>query len=253
MILDLQKASLLKRASAFLLDAILLVVLATGFFYIISVVTGYEQHRLVVAEATERISQEYGVTAEMTSKSYEELTEAEIAAINAADKVLQSDAAACRAYAMVANLSTLIVSLGLLLAFVLLEFVVPLLFGNGQTLGKKIFGIAVMHIQGVKLGHVALFTRTVLGKYAVETMPLALSALYLISGLGSPVFLLIGAALLLVQLIVVIVSHENALLHDKMAVTVTVDLASQMIFDTYDQLLDYKKKMHAEKAASQPY
>lgn len=253
MILDLQKASLLKRASAFLLDAILLVVLATGFFYIISVVTGYEQHRLVVAEATERISQEYGVTAEMTSKSYEELTEAEIAAINAADKALQSDAAACRAYAMVANLSTLIVSLGLLLAFVLLEFVVPLLFGNGQTLGKKIFGIAVMHIQGVKLGHVALFTRTVLGKYAVETMPLALSALYLISGLGSPVFLLIGAALLLVQLIVVIVSHENALLHDKMAVTVTVDLASQMIFDTYDQLLDYKKKMHAEKAASQPY
>ena len=253
MILDLQKASLLKRASAFLLDAILLVVLATGFFYIISVATGYEQHRLVVAEATERISQEYGVTAEMTSKSYEELTEAEIAAINAADKVLQSDAAACRAYAMVANLSTLIVSLGLLLAFVLLEFVVPLLFGNGQTLGKKIFGIAVMHIQGVKLGHVALFTRTVLGKYAVETMPLALSALYLISGLGSPVFLLIGAALLLVQLIVVIVSHENALLHDKMAVTVTVDLASQMIFDTYDQLLEYKKKMHAEKAASQPY
>lgn len=253
MILDLQKASLLKRASAFLLDAILLVVLATGFFYIISVVTGYEQHRLVVAEATERISQEYGVTAEMTSKSYEELTEVEIAAINAADKALQSDAAACRAYAMVANLSTLIVSLGLLLAFVLLEFVVPLLFGNGQTLGKKIFGIAVMHIQGVKLGHVALFTRTVLGKYAVETMPLALSALYLISGLGSPVFLLIGAALLLVQLIVVIVSHENALLHDKMAVTVTVDLASQMIFDTYDQLLDYKKKMHAEKAASQPY
>lgn len=253
MILDLQKASLLKRASAFLLDAILLVVLATGFFYIISVVTGYEQHRLVVAEATERISQEYGVTAEMTSKSYEELTEAEIAAINAADKALQSDAAACRAYAMVANLSTLIVSLGLLLAFVLLEFVVPLLFGNGQTLGKKIFGIAVMHIQGVKLGHVALFTRTVLGKYAVETMPLALSALYLISGLGSPVFLLIGAALLLVQLIVVIVSHENALLHDKMAVTVTVDLASQMIFDTYDQLLEYKKKMHAEKAASQPY
>lgn len=253
MILDLQKASLLKRASAFLLDAILLVVLATGFFYIISVVTGYEQQRLIVAEATERISQEYGVTTEMTSKSFDELTEDEIAAINAADKALQEDEAACRAYVMVANLSTLIVSLGLLLAFVLLEFVVPLLFGNGQTLGKKIFGIAVMHIQGVKLGHVALFVRTVLGKYAVETMPLALSALYLISGLGSPVFLLIGAALLIVQLIVVIVSHENALLHDKMAVTVTVDLASQMIFDTYDQLLEYKKKMHAEKAASQAY
>ena len=39
MIYDLQKASLLKRASAFLLDIILLIVLATGVGLLVSVIT----------------------------------------------------------------------------------------------------------------------------------------------------------------------------------------------------------------------
>lgn len=253
MIYDLQKASLLKRVSAFLLDAILLCVLAAGCGLLIAHLTGYDQHLAVVNEAYARIGAEYGVTGEMQSKSVDALTPDEIAALNAADAAIAQDEAALRAYGMVVNLSVIIVTFGLLAAFLALEFAVPLLFGNGQTLGKKVFGIAVMHQEGVRIGHVALFVRTVLGKFAVETMPLAMSVLYILSGAGSPVFLLISAALLIVQLVVLVASKENALLHDKMAVTVTVDLASQMIFDTHEQMLEYKKKAHAEKAASSVY
>jgi len=32
----------------------------------------------------------------------------------------------------------------------------PLLFKNGQTLGKKIFGVALMRNDGVRIGHVTL-------------------------------------------------------------------------------------------------
>jgi hypothetical protein len=35
-------------------------------------------------------------------------------------------------------------------------------------------------------------------------------------------------------------------LHDMLAGTVTVDFASQMIFDSPEELLEYKKKLHAE-------
>ena len=35
-------------------------------------------------------------------------------------------------------------------------------------------------------------------------------------------------------------------IHDKLAGTVTVDLASQMIFDSPEALLEYKKRLHAE-------
>lgn len=253
MIYDLQKASPLKRVSAFLLDAILLAVLATGLSFAISWATGYDSYIAIVQESYERIGTEYGVTAEMQQKSPEELTQQEIATLNAADAAIAQDEAAVHAYGMVINLTLIIVTFGLLGAFLLLEFFVPLLFGNGQTLGKKVFGIAVMHLEGVKLGHVALFIRTVLGKFTVETMPLAMSVVYIFSGAGSPVFLLISAALLLMQLVVLISSKENALLHDKLAVTVTVDLASQMIFKTHEEMLEYKKKAHAEMVASSEY
>ena len=242
-----------KRASAYLFDMILLATLAVALGVVLSLLLGYDGYNSTLEAAYDKYETQFGIQFDMTAEEFAAMTEEQKTLYDQAYDALLKDEEAMFAYNMVLNLSLIITTLALLAAYLLLEFMVPLLLKNGQTLGKKIFGIAVMHIQGVKLGHVALFTRTVLGKYAVETMPLALSALYLISGLGSPVFLLIGAALLLVQLIVVIVSHENALLHDKMAVTVTVDLASQMIFDTYDQLLEYKKKMHAEKAASQPY
>lgn len=253
MIFDLQKASMWKRASAFLLDAILLVVLATGLFYLLALVTGYDQHQQIVAGAYERIGSEYGVTQELLLKAPEEMTEEELALITQANAALAADAQAVKSYAMVGTLSVLVITFGLLGAFLILEFAVPLFLGNGQTIGKKIFGIAVMHLEGVRLQHVALFIRTVLGKFAVETMPYAMSVLFILSGLGSPVFLLIAAVLTIAQLILLIISHENALLHDKMAVTVTVDLASQMIFDTREQLLEYKKKAHAEKVASSEY
>ena len=253
MIYDLQKASMWKRASAFLLDAILLIVLASGFFFLSAAVTGYDHHLAIVNESYARIGSEYGVTVELQSKPMEEMTEDELTIMNAANAAIAADTAAVHAYNMVLNLSLLIVTFGLLGGFLVLEFLVPLMLKNGQTIGKKIFGIAVMHVEGVRLGHVALFVRTILGKFAVEAMPLAMSALFVLGGVGSPVFLLIAAALIIVQLIVMIFSRENALLHDKMAWTVAVDLASQMIFDSREQLLEYKKKAHAEKAASSTY
>lgn len=253
MIYDLQKASLLKRVSAFILDAILLSVLATGFFFLLSLCTGYEQHLDIVTDAYTRVGAEYGITSEMQMKDPADLTETEVAAIQAANAAIAADEEACQAYMMVTNLSILIVTFGLLAAFILLEFIIPLVFRNGQTVGKKIFGIAVMHLSGVRIGHVALFIRTVLGKFAVETMPLAMAVVFIIGGIGSPVFLIVAGILLIAQFVILILSDENALLHDKMAASVTVDLASQMIFDTHEQLLEYKKKAHAEKVASSVY
>ena len=57
-----------------------------------------------------------------------------------------------------------------LVAFLLLEFLIPLLLGNGQTVGKKVFGVAVMREDSVKLSPVLLFIRAILGKYTIETM-----------------------------------------------------------------------------------
>ena len=59
--------------------------------------------------------------------------------------------------------------------------------------------------------------------------------------------------LLIVQIALIVTSNTNSALHDHMAATVAVDLASQMIFDTPEALMEYKKQLHAEQVKKQPY
>jgi len=55
------------------------------------------------------------------------------------------------------------------------------------------------------------------------------------------------------ELILMFTTHNRSLIHDLLAGTVTVDLASQMIFDSEEHLLEYRKKLHAEEATRKPY
>jgi uncharacterized RDD family membrane protein YckC len=130
-----------------------------------------------------------------------------------------------------------------------LEFVVPLLFKNGQTVGKKVFGVAVMRMDGVKASPVILLVRALLGKYAVETMIPVFVFLSLMLGTASIVTLVLLVLLVVAQIALLIFTQANTPLHDMLAGTVAVDLASQLIFETPEELLEYKKKLHAEALA----
>ena len=154
---------------------------------------------------------------------------------------------------MMVNLMLVITSSGILLATVLWELIIPLWLGNGQTLGKKIFGLCLIRNDGVKLNNMQLFTRTILGKFTIETMIpvyILLMIFWGTAGIGGTMILF---ALLIGQLVCVAVSRTNSAIHDLLAGTVVVDMASQMIFRTTEDLIAYQKKAAAERAARQPY
>jgi uncharacterized RDD family membrane protein YckC len=249
MIYDLQKASVLKRAAAWLLDTILLVVLACGIGMILSAALNYDQHSQALEACYERYEKEFGIDFDV----YAELTEEEQARFEAANAALQKDTEALKAYNMVVNLSLTIVSLSVLLSYLALEFVVPLLFGNGQTMGKKVFGIALVRVDGVKITTFALFVRTLLGKYTIETMIPVLMAMMIFIGTIGILGPAIVLGLVILQVALIVTSPTNSALHDHMAATVAVDLASQMIFATPEDLVEYKKQVHAEQVKNQPY
>lgn len=257
MIYDLQKASILKRISAWLLDAILLAVLAVGIASAVSAVVDYDGHMEKLESYIVHYEQTYGIDPEMTEEKFNAMTkeeqEAYSAACDAADEALRANADAMRTYSLLTNLSLVIVTVSILLGIILLEFVVPMLLKNGQTVGKKVFGIAVMRTSGIKANGVCVFIRAVLGKYAVETMIPVFMVLMLLLGMIGPTALVVILVLLLIQLFLVITTQTNSLIHDKLADTVTVDMASQMIFDTEEELLEYKKRVAAEQAAKDPY
>jgi uncharacterized RDD family membrane protein YckC len=249
MIYDLQKASVLKRVSAWLLDAILLLVLACGFGMVLSSVLNFDHYSDTLNACYEKYEKEYDIDFE----DYSNLTEEEQARYDAADAALQKDEEAQKAYNMVIYLSLTIITCSILLSYLTLEFGVPVLFGNGQTVGKKVFGIGLMRVDGVKISVFALFVRSILGKYTIETMIPTLILMMIFLG----VIGIVGPAVILVifgvQVALVITSKTNSTIHDHMAATVAVDLASQMIFDSPEALMDYKKRVHAEKVKRETY
>ena len=151
---------------------------------------------------------------------------------------------------MVNQLILIVITFSILISQLLLEFVVPLILKNGQTVGKKVFGVAVMRMDGVKASPTILLVRALLGKYAVETMIPVFVLLSLLFGTASIVTVVLLAFLVIAQIALLIFTQANTPLHDMLAGTVAVDLASQLIFDTPEELLEYKKKIHAESMAA---
>ncbi len=253
MIYDLQKGSMTKRISAFLFDFIILTVLVTGVALLLSWALGYDGYVSTFNSRFEYYQEEYDVTFNITQEELDKLSKEEQDRFHEATKALNDDKDAVYAYGMMVNLALVIITGSVLVAYLLSEFLVPLKFGNGQTLGKKIFGLAVMREDGVKLNTISLFTRTVLGKFTIETMvPLLVMILILFANLGM-VGTVILFGLLITQIVMLIVTRTNSCIHDKLANTVVVDMASQMIFGSDLEMIAYKQKMQAEKAARQKY
>ena len=250
---DLQKASLWKRISAYIFDAILLVTVAVGVAFLLSVIFRYDAHTQKRVELRRAYESEYGVSFDIAQEDYEKLSDDERKRIDDAYALFATDPEVRGVDSLIINLSLLIVVFGLLVPFIGLELLVPIAFGHGRTLGKKIFGVGVMQTDGVKISNFQLFARAILGKYTLETMlPIFLLLLLLLNVM--PVAALFGLAVLaFVQVAVVMFSQQHGPIHDVISGTVAVDFASQMIFDTPEQALEYTKKLHAQAAERAEY
>lgn len=253
MIYDIQKASILKRISAWMLDTIVLLIVIAGVAGLLSALVGYDGYSTRLDAHYAAYEKEYGIVFDITQEEYEAMTQAGKDNYDAAYEALIANEDVLYVYNMLINLTLIIVTFSILAAYLILEFAVPIFLKNGQTLGKKVFGIAVIRTNGVRMNHISLFIRTLLGKFTVETMIPVLVAIMLLfnmAGLGGTILVF---GLFAAQLALLIATPTHALIHDKLADTVTVDLASQMIFDTEQDLLEYKKRMSAEEAAKQSY
>lgn len=247
MIFDLQKAGMWKRISAYLFDFILLATVAVGLAFLLSVVFGYDKHNSALDAAYAKYEAEYGVIFDISQEEFLKLSEEQQKAWNEAYQALIKDEQAMYSYNMVINLTLIITTLSILFAYLLLEFFVPLRLGNGQTLGKKIFGVAVMRTDGVKITAPLLFIRTVLGKFTIETMiPVLILVMIFFNMIGIAGMLILGLILLL-QIILLATTYTNSCIHDVLAKTVAVDMSSQMIFESEEKMVEYKNKVHAEK------
>lgn len=250
---DIQKAGLWKRIAAGMLDGILLAVLSVGIAFLLGEFLSYDGYNTTLNESYAHYEEQYGIQFQITGEEYEKMLPEQKDAYDAAYDALIHDETAMHAYNMVLNLSLLITTGGIFGACLLLEFVLPLLLGNGQTVGKRVFGLGVVRVDSVRTTPVQMFVRTVLGKFTVEIMIpvyVLLMIFFNTTGLGGT--LLLGA-LLVAQILIMALTANNYLIHDLLAGTVVVDVASQMIFRDTQDLIDYKKKLGREQSDRQSY
>lgn len=253
MAVSLQRAGMWKRISAFLFDAILLGILAVLFAFLLSSALGYDRYVDTLNRCYEAYGEQYGVDFQTSLSQYDSMTEEEKQQLEEAYRAVGQDEEAAYAYQMTIRLTILMVSLGILLACLIWEVLIPALLKDGQTLGKKIFSLGVMRSDGVRLGGVQLFVRSILGKYTVEIMiPVLVGMMLYFGSTGLPGTLMI-LGLALVNGCLFLFTYAHTPIHDLLAGTVVVDLPSQRIFPTREDMIAFKERMAAEKAAEKTF
>ena len=269
MIYKIQKASFTKRVSAMLFDFMMIVVVFLACAFPMSALLQYDkyidereavQESILAAHKIEELESQYPDNENVNFIKYDQvLTEEEKAAlpeeIQIAFKACQDDINSNEDIARLTGtlfiLFITIFSTSLLMSFIILEFIVPLLFKNGQTLGKKIFALGVVRIDSVKVSPFILFVRTVLGKFTICTMVPLITFPIITSMPLVPIFFIL--LILLLHVVFYITSGTGALIHDKMAATAVVDMQTQMIFDSVEAREEYQLRIHREEVSKADY
>ena len=313
---ELVKIGFVKRASALLLDAILLAVLSTGFIFVISLIFNYNgeeakandyyeqwdgfrkeyvsdisaHYKFTYIEAEDGVSftiskgdekssldevinafisdiaNDYGFSYKVSEKgsgyiilkdgvpaTLSDLAEAVKADTDRNDTLktafiayeqLPATSVVNKQYQYVYTLLFTMISIGVLLAYLILEFILPIILKNGQTVGKKVFGIGLVRSNCVKITNLSLFARTIIGKFAIETMfPILLIFLFLFGGLGALAIVLF-VAITLLNVIVFIVTSNKTPIHDMISGVVVVDIKTQMVYESEEELIAAKSQQH---------
>lgn len=242
---EIQKASMLKRISAFLLDFVLMTIAVTGFALLVSLMTGRMKHVDKMEEREAYYEEKYDVDFGITEEKFNSLTEDEQKHLDNAYNEFRRDEEYNVALSKSISQLMLMVTFGFLLSFILLELVIPIIFGNGQTVGKKVFNLGVVHVNAVKISGVGLFARSILGKYTVETMiPVVLMLMMFLGGSASGIIVI--GLLIILEIFAFFKNKMNTPIHDVLSHTVCVDLSVQLIYRTEQELIDHKTRLHNE-------
>ena len=118
--------------------------------------------------------------------------------------------------------------------------ILPLIFKNGKTLGKKIFSIALITDDEIRVTPRCIFIRSLFGNFLVITMiPILLIFTGMTSG-GGLLYTLGALAIIIGNIGSVIFTKNHQNIPDLIAKTIPVDATCQIIVDTKEELSELK-------------
>lgn len=242
----INKAKLVKRIAAACLDFVIFALVAVGFATLSSLMFNYDSYR----EQLDQKYEEYGVYVTYdTSVPEEDRTgifceiKEEGDSCYLAWEAFYADEEAEALLHKCSSITIATLSIGLFGGVMVAYFLIPLLLKNGQTFGKKFMRLALVNKDGIRVPKINLFIRALFGIYVVEYMVPLYGIIYIFSGLpGSIVATAIVIGILVGNMFLVATNKYGLTFHDMIGKTVVVEFDGQAIFDTVEELEEYKKK-----------
>jgi len=237
--IPIEHAGIGKRIGAWLIDTVLVILLAAVFLFVASAyvdIVGYVQELEPYYDKYEAL---YNTDFSISQEEYLKLSAQEQQNYDAAYEAMLTDPEATAVYAKVFMKYLAAVLLALAAASFILEFLVPVLQRRGQSPGKVLFSVAVIRPNGIRANPFQLFLRAIPGKFCfVILLPLSLLATGFFGILGS-VGLIGFLVLVIMHLLLLLLTPNHSALHDLLSGTVAVDQNYQRIFDNQADLDEY--------------
>ena len=249
---EINKASVLRRFAAWLIDFIIFVVLATGLLSLTSIIFNYDAEFAKVEEKylehgiyTLNPSATDGSNKYITCTYYrEDRTVDETSACYIAWNEFFEDEEAVAQRMKCDTLMIIMLTTSSLIALLLTEFILPLIFKNGQTIGKKIMHIGLIGNDRIRIRVWQLFARVIIGRFVIETMiPIYCVVYAFINTTGGLLGLLIIIIIAIIEVAMLGATKNNQLIHDFVSSTVVIDMDSQYIARNRQDLEDKINEM----------
>jgi uncharacterized RDD family membrane protein YckC len=225
----IQSASLSKRFSAFLTDIFVFAILFLLTARLFSALFGYDSGRHSLEAAYQSYADKYGISLDITEEEFEKLSSSQKELYYLADEEIAKDSDLNALYKRITILGISTLTASILLSCIISELIIPLFLKNGQTLGKKAFGIALTDKSSRKIKNSALFIRAMLGKFLLGYFLFALCIYMTLFGIFTPFPSLILILVFFFNAILCLLTKNKISLADILSGTVVCDLECQII------------------------
>lgn len=243
-----------KRFAAWVVDMILIIVVATGIAFLTSLLYGYDNYNNTCIEK----EIEYGLYVEQEKgpisfegKNYVVITEIEGISEEEVNQRL-TNLSKDKEY-VIANQKrnlgpVIIVTMGLTGSLLIFELIIPLCLKHGRTIGMRFFDIGYVTDEGIEVGFKQLFIRFLFGKLIVQGLIPFAGLMYIII---PSYFTIVGVVALLgvpiLNMVLMYITPEKRGIHDFIAKCVPVDNSCQIYFKTVDELSKAKAEEERNK------
>ncbi len=216
----LQKAPFFKRLLALMLDWIFIVILIFTCVIPMSFLMKVDEYSEKFDHYYSEYEKKYGVKFDLTEEQFNAMTEEELKLYEEAYNALTSDEEANKAHDALFKRILGSIELSILAAYLVMDVLFPLMLKNGQTLGKRVFNLAVLRTGGEPVSMLTILSRTVIGKFTVQTAIPALVVCSILMGSLNPVGIFYVIAILVANIVLLI--KKGKTLHDILVDTIVV-------------------------------